>query len=676
MKAGWMRVLAALLVLIGASATVQADTVYLQADFDDKEIDVPIGTGGAAVGEPVNVGSQITAIVRSEPFPTPSLEIADNHESTAGTARFEFLGSEEVSSGMLYMAADLWFAAHENFAIFIREQGSSACSFASIYFSDGGGVDVGDAGGHHGLVGLYEIGRIVPLMLVYDLDLGTYDFWFDGELLLADEPHDVTTCSGIGTFLFGCLHDPGFEGRMYVDNIHVADFPPPARTACCRHGMCTLLLESECAFTGGFFHPEWDSCDPNPCPSDFSNGYVGCSTSDSAVPFGLETYATGTPIDLLPEGNYPYDATMKPDAMEVWIPGASGDGVVVIDRATSSVSHRIPVADYVISVAFSADQSLGFVSSRNERTITRINTTTYGIEGVLPLNYEIGNMALDPISGRVYAVEWYGDWLIEIAPDGSTDLRYLDLGASLWQLVVSPDGQFVYVTDRGTDQVRVIHRGSLTQVHAVNVGDDPWGIDITDDGGKLVVTCEDSHDVYIITVGSWDVAHIPLGDADPRDVDILDRSGYAFVTGGDEGATDYVYVIDIANEAVHDYFPAGGGNPNVIAVQPQMAPGSSGALETQWVSADRLQLASWPNPFEAGVQIRYQLPQEASVDLAVFDATGRRLATLLSGVQNAGDYRATWNGRDAGSRSVGHGLYFIRLNAGEDVSSVKAVRLR
>ena len=26
-----------------------------------------------------------------------------------------------------------------------------------------------------------------------------------------------------------------------------------------------LLFEEECAAQGGYFHPEWDSCDPNPC---------------------------------------------------------------------------------------------------------------------------------------------------------------------------------------------------------------------------------------------------------------------------------------------------------------------------------------------------------------------------------------------------------------------------
>ncbi len=39
-----------------------------EADFDNSVIDAPVGTGGAAVGEPISVGSQIFAIVRAAPF--------------------------------------------------------------------------------------------------------------------------------------------------------------------------------------------------------------------------------------------------------------------------------------------------------------------------------------------------------------------------------------------------------------------------------------------------------------------------------------------------------------------------------------------------------------------------------------------------------------------------------
>ncbi len=37
--------------------------------------------------------------------------------------------------------------------------------------------------------------------------------------------------------------------------------------ACCfGDGSCAMLFEQECADQGGVFHPEWDTCDPNPCP--------------------------------------------------------------------------------------------------------------------------------------------------------------------------------------------------------------------------------------------------------------------------------------------------------------------------------------------------------------------------------------------------------------------------
>ena len=59
-------------------------------------------------------------------------------------------------------------------------------------------------------------------------------------------------------------------------------------------------------------------------------------------------------------------------------------------------------------------------------------------------------------------VNWYGDDLYEIAPDGSAILRQVPLGNSLWQLVVAPDGQEIYLTDRSADLVRVIDQATLT----------------------------------------------------------------------------------------------------------------------------------------------------------------------------------------------------------------------
>jgi hypothetical protein len=70
-----------------------------------------------------------------------------------------------------------------------------------------------------------------------------------------------------------------------------------------------------------------------------------------------------------------------------------------------------------------------------------------------------------------------------------------------------------------------------------------------------------------------------------------------------------------------------------------------------------------PNPFNPKTDIRFSLPAAASVDLAVFDVKGRRVATLVSGRLEAGDHVVTWQGTDAQGMAQPSGVYFARLRA-------------
>lgn len=311
------------------------------------------------------------------------------------------------------------------------------------------------------------------------------------------------------------------------------------------------------------------------------DGYAACSTSADAYPFDLGGSGTGTAIVLPGSSNYAYDATMRPDGSEIWIADASADSVLVIDRASDTVTHQIPVCNYAVSVAFSKDQTFALVTCRSNvagvNNIVRVSTSSHTVSGgwVGPLTYlGPGNVTLDPVSGNFYMVQWYSGALHEISADGTTLLRSANLGTSLWQLVVDPDGSVVYVTDRATHQVRVIDRATLTQLNAVAACTDPWGLDVTPDGSKLVVTCEDSHDVARIDTTTWAGTLVSVNPGDPRDVDVSPDGTRAFVAGGDSGAQDVVYVIDIASATLTGTIPlpAGASNVNVVAATPQPVP--------------------------------------------------------------------------------------------------------
>jgi len=72
---------------------------------------------------------------------------------------------------------------------------------------------------------------------------------------------------------------------------------------------------------------------------------------------------------------------------------------------------------------------------------------------------------------------------------------------------------------------------------------------------------------------------------------------------------------------------------------------------------------NYPNPFNPETSIRYVLPHEGNITLAVFDLNGRRVASLESGLKTAGQHVIRWNGRDSVGNHVPSGVYFYRLEA-------------
>ena len=80
--------------------------------------------------------------------------------------------------------------------------------------------------------------------------------------------------------------------------------------------------------------------------------------------------------------------------------------------------------------------------------------------------------------------------------------------------------------------------------------------------------------------------------------------------------------------------------------------------------------SNYPNPFNPETWIPYQLKRSADVTLTIYDMNGGRVRTLEVGHQPAGNYRtreraAYWDGRNDAGESVGNGVYFYTLSAGD-----------
>lgn len=72
-----------------------------------------------------------------------------------------------------------------------------------------------------------------------------------------------------------------------------------------------------------------------------------------------------------------------------------------------------------------------------------------------------------------------------------------------------------------------------------------------------------------------------------------------------------------------------------------------------------------PNPFNPETLIRYSLPQDGPVRLAILNAAGQCLRLLEQGRRTAGSHAVRWDGRDEQGAVVASGIYFTELTAGE-----------
>jgi hypothetical protein len=72
---------------------------------------------------------------------------------------------------------------------------------------------------------------------------------------------------------------------------------------------------------------------------------------------------------------------------------------------------------------------------------------------------------------------------------------------------------------------------------------------------------------------------------------------------------------------------------------------------------------NFPNPFRSRTTIRYALPERSTIQLGIYDLSGREIARLVDGTVEPGEYAIVWEPVDRSGRAVPPGLYMYRMHA-------------
>ncbi|MDP8321052.1 MAG: GLUG motif-containing protein [Candidatus Stygibacter australis] len=72
-------------------------------------------------------------------------------------------------------------------------------------------------------------------------------------------------------------------------------------------------------------------------------------------------------------------------------------------------------------------------------------------------------------------------------------------------------------------------------------------------------------------------------------------------------------------------------------------------------------LPNYPNPFNPETCISYNLPFECQTELSIYNIKGKKIITLVNGIQEAGFHSHIWNGKDENGLEISSGVYIYRL---------------
>jgi|GEM_PF-4006400 len=98
--------------------------------------------------------------------------------------------------------------------------------------------------------------------------------------------------------------------------------------------------------------------------------------------------------------------------------------------------------------------------------------------------------------------------------------------------------------------------------------------------------------------------------------------------------------------------------------------------ETPFVPKATVLMQNFPNPFNPVTTLTFDAAQAGSVTIAVYDVSGRLVATLLNARVEVGRHHVEWNGKNSNGSLVPSGIYFYRMKTAGYEATKKMILVR
>jgi len=228
----------------------------------------------------------------------------------------------------------------------------------------------------------------------------------------------------------------------------------------------------------------------------------------------------------------------------------------------------------------------------------------------------------------------------------------------------------------------LLNTGDTTFIDAsTNIDDNDWHwFQDLDGGGTIAYTYSadlNNDGLMDFIVGIPFTIYINNGDAIfSKQTDIIPFDEMNWYDIGQTGYPEFVTIItgDFDGDLDTDLFLSQYGEPLFVLYNPSNELNISETMQNI-VSEYNIQ-QNYPNPFNPVTTLRYDLPEDALVNITIYDMMGRVVKTMVNTEQNAGFKSVRWNATNDKGAPVSAGLYLYTIEAGQFRQTKKMVLLK
>ena len=263
-------------------------------------------------------------------------------------------------------------------------------------------------------------------------------------------------------------------------------------------------------------------------------------------------------------GYFPIALAMTPDGKTLYVANTGRtDSLMALDAATGEVKQTVNNINAFNGLAVSRDGSVLIASGslKGKVHIFDIAAGQLTSRKAIALSGFISGVALSPDGKTLYAVENTSS-LLHIVDIESESKSAVNLGRVPYDVLLSADGAWAYVSNWASNTVSFIELASKTVKRNVPTGRSPQGMALSPDGALLYVTCSDSDEITVIDTAQRAVKDtISLTENDgglkaatPNDLAIDSTGNLLYVAMAD---LNMLLVVSTASRSIVGKIPTG-----------------------------------------------------------------------------------------------------------------------